>query len=130
MMVDALFEANRTALNLERSRIEAAAHNIALANTPLAPGQAARLQQADFAALLADPGSSASLIGEVEVPVRTVHDPHHPLADGDGQVRYPEVDLVDQMTTLMSANRGYEANVRSLNLLRSMVLKALEIGRG
>jgi flagellar basal-body rod protein FlgC len=52
------------------------------------------------------------------------------LADADGQVHYPEVDLVGEMTTLMAANRGYEANVRALNLLRSMVLKALEIGRG
>lgn len=130
MMVDALFEANRVALDIERTRIEAAARNIAVSNVPLAPGQTARLQQADFAALLGDPAAGASALSEVEVGTRTVHDPNHPLADSAGQVHYPEVDLVQQMTTLMAANRGYEANVRAINLLRGMVLKALEIGRG
>ena len=43
-------------------------------------------------------------------------------------MRYPAVDLVQEMTTLMSASRGYEANVRSFNLLRGMMLHALEIG--
>jgi flagellar basal-body rod protein FlgC len=56
-------------------------------------------------------------------------DPNHPLADADGNVRYPDTELVDQMTSLISASRGYEANVRAFNLLRNMVMRSLEIGR-
>jgi flagellar basal-body rod protein FlgC len=59
---------------------------------------------------------------------RELHDPSNPMADAHGNVRYPAVDLVQEMTTLMSASRGYEANVRSFNLLRGMMLHALEIG--
>ena len=79
------------------------------------------------------PAASAVLAGQPAptaqaVPARTVHDPSNPMADADGMVRYPTVDLVQEMTTLMTASRGYEANVRSFNLLRGMMLRALEIG--
>ncbi len=70
----------------------------------------------------------ASALSERPVPTRTVHDPGHPFADADGRVHYAATDLVHEMTTLMTASRGYEANVRAFNLLRGMVLRALEIG--
>ena len=52
----------------------------------------------------------------------------HPAADANGMVQYANVNLVDEMTTLMTATRAYEANVRALNAARSMAQKALEIG--
>ena len=50
------------------------------------------------------------------------------MADAKGFVHYPAVDMVQEMTTMLTASRGYEANVRSFNVLRSMVLRALELG--
>ena len=67
-------------------------------------------------------------LGETEATVREVYDPGHPMAGTDGMVRYPAVDMVQEMTTLMTASRGYEANVRSFNFLRNMLLRAIEIG--
>lgn len=43
-------------------------------------------------------------------------------------MHYPAVDMVGEMTTLLTASRGYEANVRSFNVLRGMLLRAMEIG--
>ena len=43
---------------------------------------------------------------------RVVHEPDNPLADKDGNVRYPDIDLGDQMGQLMMAQRGYQANLR------------------
>ena len=48
--------------------------------------------------------------------------------DKAGMVRYPAVDMVEEMTTLMTASRGYEANVRAFNFLRGMLQRAIEIG--
>ncbi len=67
--------------------------------------------------------------GDIQrIGTRAVVDPDHPMADEQGRVHYPAVDMVQEMTTLLTSSRGYEANVRSFNVLRSMVLRALEIG--
>lgn len=125
MAIDAILEASRSGMAYERLRLDAASRNIATANQPIAPGQAATLFQVSGAPG-ADPASAA--LGQRDAAVREVHDPGHPLADEAGMVRYAQVDLVQEMTTLMTASRGYEANVRSFNFLRGMLMRALEIG--
>lgn len=126
MSMDAILEVSRAGLDYERMRMDAASRNIASANVPLAPGAVAAAAQApDFASKLAE---SNGLSADPLPATRTVHDPDHPMADAQGRVHYPAIDLVSEMTTLMTASRGYEANVRAFNLLRGMVLRALEIG--
>lgn len=135
MPVDSVLEASRNAMNYERLRMDAASRNIAGANVPVAPGQNAMRWRVDGAAganfadaLGAAPASASPVLGETEAAVREVYDPGHPMAGTDGMVRYPSVDMVQEMTTLMTASRGYEANVRSFNFLRNMMLRAIEIG--
>lgn len=60
---------------------------------------------------------------------RLVHDPDHPLADEDGMVRYPDIDLAAQMTQLIQAQRGYQANLAVVDRARDAYLSALQIGR-
>jgi flagellar basal-body rod protein FlgC len=59
---------------------------------------------------------------------RLVHQPDHPLADAEGMVRYPSVDLGDQMTQLIVAQRGYQANLSVIDRARDAYLQALQIG--
>jgi flagellar basal-body rod protein FlgC len=61
--------------------------------------------------------------------VREVYDPTHPDADVNGIVRYPDIDVVSEMTNLMAATRAYEANVTVLDALKTMAMRALSIGR-
>jgi len=129
MAIDSVLDTVRAGLSHERLRLDSASRNIAAANVAIAPGQAATQWRVDgatagFGQLLAQPGT----MEQTPVAAREVHDPGHPLADTNGMVRYAQTDMVLEMTTLMTASRGYEANVRSFNLLRSMVLRALEIG--
>lgn len=56
-------------------------------------------------------------------------DPGHPDADADGYVRMPNVDLVEEMTNMMSAQRSFEANLMTLRKAREMGDAALRIGR-
>jgi len=57
------------------------------------------------------------------------YNPTHPDADEDGYVRLPNVDVVQEMTDMMSAYRAYEANITALNVFKDMAVKTLEIGR-
>ncbi len=58
-----------------------------------------------------------------------MYDPTHPDADANGIVRYPDIDVVSEMTNLMAATRAYEANVTVLESLKAMAMRALSIGR-
>ena len=60
---------------------------------------------------------------------RLMYDPGHPLADEDGMVRAPDMDLETQMTHLIVAQRSYQANVTVFERARDSYQRALEIGR-
>ena len=60
---------------------------------------------------------------------KMVYEPGHPDADADGMVKYPDINVVEEMTSLMTAQRGYEANVTSIDTIKAMYNKALEIAR-
>ena len=53
----------------------------------------------------------------------------HPDADADGYVKLPNINIITEMVDMMTASRAYEANVTAVNVAKSMMLKALEIGR-
>jgi flagellar basal-body rod protein FlgC len=109
MTTEAIDSVSRFGLDFERARMESATRNIAMANTPL--------------------GASAGFGTQVEATgTREVHDPANPMAGPDGNVRYPATDLAFEMTTLMSAQRAYQADIRAFNTLHGMMLKALDIG--
>lgn len=64
---------------------------------------------------------------------RLVYDPTHPDAiqeDGPkkGYVEYPNVNIVKEMTDLISAKRSYEANISVFNSSKQMFLRAIDIG--
>lgn len=68
-------------------------------------------------------------IQENERPLRRVYDPSHPDADEQGYVNYPNVNIVEEMTNMISATRAYEANAKVVEGSRSMAMRALNIGR-
>ena len=70
----------------------------------------------------------AEIVTDAEAGPR-VYDPTSPDADADGYVTYPNVDIVVEMTNMLSATRSYEANLASVEASKRMALKALEIGR-
>jgi flagellar basal-body rod protein FlgC len=61
---------------------------------------------------------------------RMVHEPNHPLADAEGYVKYPDVDLGDQMTQMLMAQRGYQANLAVVERATNMYQAALQLGKG
>ncbi|HSW16105.1 MAG TPA: flagellar basal body rod protein FlgC [Ramlibacter sp.] len=134
------FAISAAGMAAERARVDAAAINLANANTVQdANGVAFRpmraVAHAAFSTLV-DDGLSLAAAGPMvtleptSAPPRLVHEPGHPLANDKGFVAYPGVDAASEMVTLMSASRAYEANVAVASIARTLALKALEIGRG
>lgn len=58
---------------------------------------------------------------------RLIYDPTHPDADADGYVKMPDVELINEMVDMMSANRAYEANALSISASKEMLKNALDI---
>lgn len=54
-------------------------------------------------------------------------DPNHPDADENGMVRYPDVDLIREMTQMVSANRLYEANLSSIEAEKEIIKRSFDI---
>lgn len=139
------FAISAAGMQLERTRVDVAALNLANANTVVGAGgqgyQPMRVLArhlgaggAPFASMLGLDGAAPNAAGSVvevepaDVAPREVYEPGHPLANARGMVAYAGVDTAAEMTTVMSAMRSYEANVAALNAARGMALKTLDIG--
>jgi flagellar basal-body rod protein FlgC len=57
------------------------------------------------------------------------YDPQHPDADEKGYVAMPNINVMEEMVNMISATRGYEANVSALKAAKEMASRALEIGK-
>lgn len=127
-------------LAAERMRMEIVANNIANANsTRTASGGPFRRQEVVFEAMLERhlrAGSANHLRGvrvfdvvdDPSEPNR-VFNPGHPDADAEGYVNFPNILLPVEMVNLISASRGYEANLRVLQSFRQMAEQALSLAR-
>jgi flagellar basal-body rod protein FlgC len=61
--------------------------------------------------------------------MKTIYDPAHPDADKNGFVVMPNVNVVMEMTDMITASRAYEANVAAFDASKSMAIKTLDIGK-
>ncbi|MDP9388842.1 MAG: flagellar basal body protein [Actinomycetota bacterium] len=131
----ALFGAITTAgsgLRVHRTWLDAVADNIANVNTVRPAGQEA-FRSRFVVAQAVDYGSArgvrvaGTVFGNPEGRIR--YEPGHPLADAQGLVRYPDIDLGDQMTQLLVAQRGYQANLAVVERAREAYQSALGLGK-
>lgn len=76
-----------------------------------------------------DPGVRVKEVIEDETDFTLVYDPTHADANEEGYVAMPNVDLLKETIDMMMASRAYEANVTTINNIKLMANKALEIGR-
>ncbi|HXF73237.1 MAG TPA: flagellar basal body rod protein FlgC [Actinomycetota bacterium] len=115
--------------------LDTIAHNIANVNT-LAPGDREPFRAlspvlAERIGAAGGPGEGVAVVGVVRAagPPDLVYDPTHPLADAEGYVARPVVDVVGQMVDMMMASRSYQANLQVLQAARERYEASLRIGR-
>lgn len=141
-----------TGMSAERFRMDIVANNIANVNTTRTlSGQPYRRQVAVVTSAEAPefvlpcglgedeevqaPGSGVKVAGVAEAPgdFKYVYDPDNPDAIKEGKwkgyVPMPNVNIIQEMTNLITASRAYEANASIVEASKAMAMKALEIGR-
>lgn len=137
MSYDQIYAIASQGMDVEKMRVDTVANNIAnqhsLKNsdgTAFHPMQVIATAKPfeDYLTNIEGGGiESATLVPE-NLPPNKVYQPGHPAADKQGYVTYPGISTVDEMTTLLRASRGYEADVKIMNTAHSLYLQALSIG--
>jgi flagellar basal-body rod protein FlgC len=135
---------NASGLTLERLKLDTISSNIANVNTTRTAEGGPYLRKDVLFEEMVDRAQSR-LTGRIEKRtagvkvtevyedqenLRSVFDPDHVDADEEGYVLMPNVNLLDEMVSLIEAQRSYEANATALKASKSMLNKALEISKG
>lgn len=58
---------------------------------------------------------------------RMEYDPTHPHANTEGMVEYPDINVVEEMTRMISANRIYEANLSAVQAAKEMIKRTIDL---
>jgi flagellar basal-body rod protein FlgC len=123
-----------SSLFVHRKWMDAVSDNIANINTVNAPGEDAFQERMVVAeAVQYGSGQGGVRVARTEVGSaegRMVYEPDNPLSDDEGYVRYPDIDLGDQMTQLLMAQRGYQANLSTIKSATEAYQQALQLGKG
>jgi flagellar basal-body rod protein FlgC len=116
-----------------RKWLDAVSDNISNINTTSRTNEAA-FQERFINAQAVDYGSGSGGVrvagtefGSAEG--RLVYEPDNPLADEEGYVKYPDIDLGEQMTQLLMAQRGYQANLAVVERATNTYQAALQLGK-
>ena len=84
-------------------------------------------QQANQAFAQDSVGVAVKEIIESEaVPIKQ-HNPNHPLADENGFIYLPDVNVVEEMTNMISASRSYQMNIEVLNTTKRLMMQTLQL---
>ena len=118
-----------TSLGMHQTWLDALAHNIANVNTVRSTDEGAFQAQMVIARSRQDGGVDVGGIAVSDPEGRLEYSPDHPLADEDGMVRTPDMDLGAQMTELVMAQRGYQASVQVTKNAQDTYSSALQIGK-
>jgi len=122
-----------SAMTVHQTWLDAISDNIANVNTVRPTSQAA-FQSRYVVAQAIENGSTGAGVQVQGVQLgdpagKLVYSPDNPLADAKGMVRLPDVDLGEQMTTMIMAQRGFQANASNLDRVKSTYEAAIQMGR-
>lgn len=129
-----VFSIASSAMTAQSQRLNVVASNLSNADSVTnSSGEPYRGRQVIFSTLKADANgaSGVKVAGIVHdpSPMKKVFEPSHPLADKDGYIIKPNVNIVDEMVNMMSASRSYQNNVDMMNTTKSLLQKTLTIAQ-
>ena len=120
-------------LRAQAGRMRVISENIANADStaPSAGGDPYRRKVPTFSAQL-DRALDAQVVGLGRVArdnsaFRVKYEPNNPAADAAGNVKYPNVNSLVEMTDMRDAQRSYEANLNVIGATRRMIQRTLDI---
>jgi flagellar basal-body rod protein FlgC len=126
-------------MTAESQRLSAVASNIANANSMAgSDGQPYRAREVVFQAVpTPSSGSGPSVTGMAGVkvaavvesaePLKESYDPSSSFADANGYVQMPNVDPVEEMVNMISAQQDYQADLEAFNVAKTLAIRTLSI---
>lgn len=133
-----IFDIAGSALSAQSQRMNVTASNLANDESVIGPdGQPYKARQVVFQMTPAPGQRDGDAVGGVKVvavvesaaPPRMRYDPQSPLADAQGYVTMPNVDVVAETVNMISASRSYQANVEVINTAKSLMTRTLSMGQ-
>jgi len=137
MSLFGVFNTAGSALNAETIRLNTTASNLANAESVNGdPTKVYRARQPVFQTMMdqsqagEDSAAGVRVLGVVEsnAPPTMRYQPDHPLANKDGYVYVSNVNSIEEMTNMISANRTFATNVEAINTARDLLLKTISMG--
>jgi flagellar basal-body rod protein FlgC len=135
MSLFSILDVAGSALTAQSQRLNTTASNLANADSATSStGQPYRAKQVVFSAQpLAQDNNAVAVrvtnVVEDQAPPRRVHDPRHPLADEQGYVNMPNVNVIEEMVNMISASRSYQTNAELMSTAKTLLLKTLQVGQ-
>ena len=133
-----VFDISATGMSAQSVRLNTTASNIANADSVSSSiDQTYRARHPVFAAEMqkAAAGQSESVgvkvmgIVESNKPLNIEHAPDHPMADENGYIYKPNVNVIEEMTNMISASRSYQTNIQLAESAKNMLNKTIMLGQ-
>ncbi|RKF19623.1 flagellar basal body rod protein FlgC [Alginatibacterium sediminis] len=134
-----VFDVSASAMNAQQVRLNTTASNLANAESiSSSVGETYRARKPVFAAefnranvdLAASTEVNVAGIVESDAPLRREYYPDHPMADEEGYIYKPNVNVMEEMADMISASRSYQTNVQVAEAAKTMLNSALKLGKG
>jgi len=134
MSMFSIFGVSGSAISAQSQRLNVVASNLANADAVAGPdGKSYKGRQVVFETVpmgsQASAGVKVKTVTENQEPGRRIHNPAHPMADGQGYVTQSNVNPVEEMVNMISASRSYQNNVEVMNTAKTLLLKTLQMGQ-
>jgi flagellar basal-body rod protein FlgC len=145
MSINSIFDVAGTAMSAQSIRLNTVASNLANAQTASSSiGATYRARHPVFAAIRQDllnnefargpyeeAAAGVQVLGIVEsdAPLQPRYEPHHPLANAQGYVYYPNVNVVEEMADMISASRSFQINVQVVEAAKTLAQRVLALGQ-
>ncbi len=131
-----IFDIAASGMTAQTLRLNTTSSNLANADSASSSsGATYRARHPVFRATLDDvfndaPDVRVKVAGIVEsqAPLQQRYEPGHPMADKNGYVFFPNVNVVEEMANMISASRSYQTNVEIVNTSKQMLLRTLTLG--
>lgn len=131
-----VFQVSSSAMTAQSMRLNTVASNLANADSVISSdGEPYRAKQVVFETMPIGSvgelsrGVRVSQVVESAAPARMVYDPKNPAADEKGYVAFSNVNVVEEMTNMISASRSYQTNIEVMNTAKSLMLRTLQIAQ-
>lgn len=148
MSLSSVFHIAGSGMSAQSTRLNTISSNIANAETVSSSiDETYRARKPVFATVFAEnlkPGASPSLFAgddqagkgvqvkgiiEDQSELQMRYEPDHPMANQDGYVFYPNVNVVEEMADMISASRAFQTNVEMMNTAKQMMQRVLTLGQ-